>query len=139
MSTTSEWVVYRGRIIGEIDSTISVYGDNSGRHILKNGEVQVGANHPDSNGYFLIDGTTESHDDCDQPNHWESGPLEILVRGAGIRDTVIIYTTDQLRTLPSADLNSLDLSGYPKLLGAWQLPDIKISKVGDTTSIGASQ
>jgi hypothetical protein len=126
MVISSEETFYRGRVINGNDS-IEVYADNLNRGVFRSGiSGPIGIPvQPDSNGFFLVTGTTPSHDDCGSPpKHWENGPLEIYIRGPHIEDYRDTIWVSELKDLPRMRPDSLGIKLGNQEIGVWQLPDI---------------
>jgi hypothetical protein len=123
----SEETVYRGKLDPKIaDTTVEIFADNLERGIFKNGSIRPGwkSLHPDTSGYFLVAGTTPSHDDCEHPNHWDNGPFEIYIRGPHIQDYHDTLSVEELKALPKLDPASVGRKLSRAEIGIWQLPDI---------------
>jgi hypothetical protein len=127
---TGEGTIYRGHIVGLSDSTIKIYADNLKRGVFSKGEIRPGwkPKHPDSEGFFIIGGTTPSHDECGpDPDHWDNGPLEIFIRGPHIQDYHDTLSVAELKALIKLNADSLGIALDRYERGVWQLPDIVLT------------
>jgi hypothetical protein len=120
LNATSEIIKYKGNVSISDNSSptnLRIYAQNLEYEILDNsGEPISSATYPDTNGDFKIELTTKTHPVSDPIEHWECGPLRILIEG----DSIVTYydslTNDQLRTLPQNET------------GEWVLPTITLQK-----------
>lgn len=127
---TSENTIYRGQLIGFSDSTVEIYATNMRRGVgvFANGEIRpvVKPQRPDTTGFFLVGGTTPSHDECSTPNHWKGGPFEIYIRGPHIEDYHDTLSVEDLKALPKLKADSLGIKLRSNEIGIWQLPNITL-------------
>jgi len=130
--STSEYTVYRGQIIlnqpnNIIMGKINIIGDDLGSLFDKTGKLRPYLpRHPDSAGYFTIIGTTLEHANGITPNHWETGPKEILYYGDSIQTRHDTISVEILKSLQKISFDSANIPNGSKLLGVWLLPNVTI-------------
>ena len=125
----SEYTVYRGKLDTTIaDSTVEIFADNItyGVGLFRNGNSKPAGSptHPNASGYFLISGTTPPHNECEHPNHWEGGSLEIFIQGTHIKDFHDTLSVEELQALSLLNADSLGIHLSSNEIGIWKLPDI---------------
>jgi hypothetical protein len=116
-SPTSEIVHYQGIIAVEGDATVStttaIYAANLDYKVKAPGDQPL---HPASNGSFQLEVTTSSHSAGVTVEHWQCGPLRILIEGDNIVRYYDSLTNEKLKAL---EQNSA---------GEWVLPTIILQK-----------
>lgn len=117
LNSTSEIVNYRGTLKVENDSSVStsicIYAANLDYKVKDSGDRPI---HPENNGNYLLTVTTKSHPVSNPIEHWECGPLRILIEGDNIVTYYDSLTNDELKVL---EQNSA---------GEWVLPDITVQR-----------
>lgn len=120
LSSTSEIIKYHGKVVLNDNSSptsLRIYAENLNYEILDNsGKPIPDATYPNVNGEYTIKLTTKTHPVSKPIEHWECGPLRILIEG----DSVVTYYD----SLSNDELRDLQQSSN----GEWVLPTITLQK-----------
>jgi len=129
------WVIYgdttlfRCRILNISPSdtvNISIYGDNL-IYVPKSGKFIGYSAQLDSNGYFLVTGTTPSQNECSSTDaYWQNGPYLISISGTNIQNYIDTISVSELQSLPKLSADILGIKLGSQEIGIWELPDINL-------------
>jgi len=116
LNSTSEVFSYQGTInasTGNVPTSANIWVANRDENIYEQKKVDT-PQHPDQDGVFKVSVFSKSHPASDPIEHWECGPLRILIEGDNIDTYYDSLTNDELKVLGQ---NSN---------GVWVLPDITV-------------
>ena len=117
---SSEQIFYRGQLTmfdgSRIDTSIDIYITNFDYYLTPEYKNRMESIHPDSQGSFFEIELAYTHYSDIHVEHWQCGPLRILIEGDSIQTYFDSLSNDQLKTLKQ---NSV---------GEWILPTITLQK-----------